>query len=311
MGTVMTPDAWDALRAMNALVVEAQKITTAVLQGQPGGLSDKAGLSALIGLFDGPQQRTAQDLARAALAAHDAAVQEGNGDDTRLKDTVKAGVDRPAAPAAKKPEQSGPTPHSGTAREAPNGDGDKAGVSSPLPSAAVQGSGEWVSDREYWEAPSQLAPVQGKEALGDLARDDIRRRAKALLVRNGWKPGDTPSTHSIIELMTAIGLDVATNPVDRCAYPECGCDHDATCAEAFPVAVETALASPVQEGWRDISTAPHDRWIIVYAEPYDDLPGFVTPCLWHPDGGFCVDELREASRWHELPSPPETRENRT
>lgn len=57
----------DALRAMDALVVQAQKITTEILIGQPRGLSDKAGLSALIELLDGPEQRAAQGLARTAL----------------------------------------------------------------------------------------------------------------------------------------------------------------------------------------------------------------------------------------------------
>jgi hypothetical protein len=50
---------------------------------------------------------------------------------------------------------------------------------------------------------------------------------------------------------------------------------------------------------------PRDRWIFVYAAPYtggwDDpsmwLPGFVSLCRWHPDAGFCVDELREAVMW--------------
>lgn len=68
-----------------------------------------------------------------------------------------------------------------------------------------------------------------------------------------------------------------------------------------------ALRAPVEPvGWRDIESAPKDRWIIVYAAPAHGLPGFVTPCLWHPDGGFCVDELRNATLWQDLPAAPPT-----
>jgi len=66
--------------------------------------------------------------------------------------------------------------------------------------------------------------------------------------------------------------------------------------------------------WRHISTAPKDAWIFVYAAPYtgggDDpemwLPGFVSLCHWHPDGGFCVDELRQPIAWQPIvyPDPP-------
>lgn len=49
---------------------------------------------------------------------------------------------------------------------------------------------------------------------------------------------------------------------------------------------------------------PKDRRILVYAPPRDGLPGFKITCVWHPDGGFCVDELREATHWWELPPDP-------
>lgn len=81
------------------------------------------------------------------------------------------------------------------------------------------------------------APCPGK--AGELREPDeitegaIRSRAKALILKNGWKPGDRPGLHSVVELMTAIGMHVAQQPPkDRCAYPECGCDFDATCANA-------------------------------------------------------------------------------
>lgn len=59
--------------------------------------------------------------------------------------------------------------------------------------------------------------------------------------------------------------------------------------------------------WRPIETAPKQQWtwIIVYApgEAWD-LPGIVSPCQWHPDAGFCVDELRDPTHWMPLPEPP-------
>jgi hypothetical protein len=63
--------------------------------------------------------------------------------------------------------------------------------------------------------------------------------------------------------------------------------------------------------WQPIETAPKDQFIFVYAAPYlgwndqvMDLPGFVSLCLWHPDAGFCVDELRRATMWCPIIYPP-------
>lgn len=59
--------------------------------------------------------------------------------------------------------------------------------------------------------------------------------------------------------------------------------------------------------WQPIETAPEGnqwRWVIVYAAPAHGLPGFVCPAQWHPDAGYCVDELRETTHWMPLPPPP-------
>ncbi|WP_020184814.1 hypothetical protein [Methylopila sp. 73B] len=61
--------------------------------------------------------------------------------------------------------------------------------------------------------------------------------------------------------------------------------------------------------WRDIDTAPRDRHIFVYAPGAEfDLPDIVSLCRWHPDAGFCVDELRYPTLWAEIdyPAPPAT-----
>jgi hypothetical protein len=54
--------------------------------------------------------------------------------------------------------------------------------------------------------------------------------------------------------------------------------------------------------WAPIATAPHDRTIVVYAPGREGLPPMVSHCRYHPDAGFCIDELREPSLWTELPA---------
>ena len=61
-------DAVEVINGLNALIAKGQKIITDTLIGQPRGLSDKAGLSALIGLLDGPEQRAAQEAAKTFLS---------------------------------------------------------------------------------------------------------------------------------------------------------------------------------------------------------------------------------------------------
>jgi hypothetical protein len=60
-----------------------------------------------------------------------------------------------------------------------------------------------------------------------------------------------------------------------------------------------------EPAWRPIETAPTDgTLILVYAAEREGLPGFVTVCRYHPDGGFCVDELRVPTHWMPLPKSP-------
>lgn len=54
--------------------------------------------------------------------------------------------------------------------------------------------------------------------------------------------------------------------------------------------------------WKLISTAPRDRKILVFAPAAHGLPDLITHCEYHPDAGFCVDELREPTYWKELES---------
>lgn len=60
--------------------------------------------------------------------------------------------------------------------------------------------------------------------------------------------------------------------------------------------------SPVDEH------TPKDRLIDVFAPGVYGLPFMVTHCQWHPDAGYCVDELRSPTHWRERyvaqPHPP-------
>lgn len=62
----------------------------------------------------------------------------------------------------------------------------------------------------------------------------------------------------------------------------------------------TANSSP----WQPIETAPKDRAILVWAPGRDGLSPLHSVCIWHPDAGFCIDELREPKYWMHLPEPP-------
>lgn len=60
--------------------------------------------------------------------------------------------------------------------------------------------------------------------------------------------------------------------------------------------------------WLPIDEAPTDGTMVwVWAPEREGLPGFVCPCQYHPDGGWCVDEIRFVTHWQPMipPAPPE------
>lgn len=57
----------------------------------------------------------------------------------------------------------------------------------------------------------------------------------------------------------------------------------------------------MEASWQPISTAPRDRYIIVWAPYAHGLPPIAYRCKYHPDGGFTVCELREPTLWTEEP----------
>lgn len=62
----------------------------------------------------------------------------------------------------------------------------------------------------------------------------------------------------------------------------------------------------VDIGWQPIETAPTDgTWVWVFVAEREGLPSFQCPCAYHPDGGWCCDELREVTHWRPLQYYPE------
>lgn len=57
--------------------------------------------------------------------------------------------------------------------------------------------------------------------------------------------------------------------------------------------------------WQPMETAPTDGTVfLAFAPAAYGLSALYALCAWHPDAGFFVDELREATHWQPLPSPP-------
>lgn len=70
------------------------------------------------------------------------------------------------------------------------------------------------------------------------------------------------------------------------------------------------LAVVADHEWRPIATAAHDPDLIIevktearhdLAEGVEPLPSIECLCAWHPDAGFCVDDLREVTLWRPAP----------
>jgi hypothetical protein len=50
--------------------------------------------------------------------------------------------------------------------------------------------------------------------------------------------------------------------------------------------------------WQPIETAPKDGTVVtVYVAARDNLPAFITHCAYHPDAGWCADEIRSVTHW--------------
>ena len=87
---------------------------------------------------------------------------------------------------------------------------------------------------------------------------------------------------------------------DACTHPGCHCGFDSRGNE-----IQACPPAEEPHGWQPIETAPKDgSLIIVRTDTREGLPAFATVCRWHPDAGWCVDELREVTHWMPLPALP-------
>jgi hypothetical protein len=49
--------------------------------------------------------------------------------------------------------------------------------------------------------------------------------------------------------------------------------------------------------WEKIYNAPKNRTLWVKTNSVEGLGEVHGWCKWHPDAGFCIDELREVTHW--------------
>lgn len=95
-----------------------------------------------------------------------------------------------------------------------------------------------------------------------------------------------------------------------CMTEGCGATGPIRSPEAAAIAAWNRRA----DDWQPIETAPRDGTeVLVYAtmpdhlqwaDPDKQLRPVTRVTAWHPDAGWCVDELREASHWRPLPKGP-------
>lgn len=61
--------------------------------------------------------------------------------------------------------------------------------------------------------------------------------------------------------------------------------------------------------WKPIDTAPRDGTsVLVYAPGVEGLGSIQSVACYHPDAGWCIDELRHPTHWAPLPDGPSPEE---
>lgn len=84
------------------------------------------------------------------------------------------------------------------------------------------------------------------------------------------------------------------------------------------LAALSAAGLVVEQGWQPIETAPQDQMVLVYSPSPDptlwhtsvcDLSPIICAAKWHPEGGWCVCEIREVTHWRPLPAAPQEERN--
>ena len=58
--------------------------------------------------------------------------------------------------------------------------------------------------------------------------------------------------------------------------------------------------------WQPIETAPMDGTrIVTYSPSYEGLAELFCVAAYHPDAGWCVDELRHPTHWQPIIESPQ------
>jgi len=78
-------------------------------------------------------------------------------------------------------------------------------------------------------------------------------------------------------------------------------EPEEACAIAKLLRLAAASASGGGDGWMPISTAPKDGTLVwAYTAEREGLPAFQSACAYHPDAGWCTDELRYVTHWRPM-----------
>jgi len=110
---------------------------------------------------------------------------------------------------------------------------------------------------------------------------DVERMLEGFKAIHRWL---SPSDRTFDELIRAVGI---ADDIARAAI------------------AATLSAAPSGDMWQPIKTAPTDGTeVLVYAPPREGLKEMRSVCAYHPDAGWCIDELREVTLWQPLPTAP-------
>lgn len=67
----------------------------------------------------------------------------------------------------------------------------------------------------------------------------------------------------------------------------------------FDLRSMNTFCDPVDTSWMPIETAPTDGTVVECYAPgaIHALHDLIGPCAYHPDAGWCMDEIREITLW--------------
>ncbi len=162
------------------------------------------------------------------------------------------------------------------------------------------------------DGPGDWSIWWGTDSRAEASRIDIANRAESAIAALEAEGGEPPSHTDLMVSPESIDEWLKDNPLPEPSPTEeqveraigfmgiCRCE---VCKERMRAALAAVL--PDAEGWRPVETAPKDGTVVlVYAPEREGLRSIICTCNYHPDGGWCVDELRFVTHWRPLPAPP-------